>query len=271
MILWQLRLAFGLTLITMSLYAIAEERLDVVIYGESAYPPYAWMNDGEFEGIYVDIINKAAERMEEYNVILKSVPWERGLYLLEQGEAFALFPPYYYSDRRAYIFPYSTPILTEKTVLICRDEIFTEDRQHWPDDYLGLTIGVNSGYLVGGKAFLSAVEQGKIFLSESIQAKQNLLMVATGRIDCYINDELAIKLEINKLKKSDSYIEELNKLSIGPVISVENGYLGYSNKGNWRYPYKDKFVIKFNEIINDMKQNGEIDLIIKQYIESSTP
>lgn len=246
--------------------AVADSKPDIIIYGDASYPPYTWVEDGAFKGIYVDIYTRAFEYMDDYNIRLEPVPWERGLSLLEHGKAFALFPPYYYANHRSFISPYSTPIMTEKTVLVCRNEIFSEDRHEWPNDYFGLTIGVNSGYLVGGEKFLDAVEQGKIFISESLQAKQNLLMVARGRIDCYINDERAIKLEINRLSSQYRYHRFFEDITIGPVISRRTSYLGFTKVNEDKYPFKIDFINKFNATIEMMKKNGEIDEIINQYV-----
>lgn len=135
---------------------------------------------------------------------------------------------------------------------------------------MGLTIGINSGYLVGGDKFLDAVQQGKIFVSESLEAERHLLMLAAGRTDCYVNDELSIKLEIQRLKKDISYNNQLDNIDIGPTISYEYSYLGFTNVNEHLYPYKNDFVLQFNRVINEMKQSGEIDFIVNKYIENES-
>lgn len=74
----------SLILLAVSSLSVAAAKQDVFIYGESNYPPYTWIDNGEFRGIYVDIFNKAFEKMEDYNIQLKAVPWERGLFLLSK-------------------------------------------------------------------------------------------------------------------------------------------------------------------------------------------
>ena len=237
----------------------------VIIHGEDTYKPYCWEEDGEYQGVYVDIIKQAFDKLEDYELELKPVPWKRGLHLLESGDAFALFPPYYYDDRRLFISPYSVPILDEKTILVCRKEVEMHNRPNWPKDYLGLTFGQTSGYLLGGDEFLTLRDQGRIKISESPTAGQNLLMVMTDRIDCYINDELVIFKEINEIKRDDFYKKSLDNIEIGPVISYEQGYLAYSGVNEWKHPYKEDFVRKFDQVITQMQENGDIQKIIEKY------
>lgn len=64
--------------------AQAAER--VVLYGDESYRPYSFVENGEFKGIYVDILTKAAQRLKpEYVIDLLPVPWKRGLLYVERG------------------------------------------------------------------------------------------------------------------------------------------------------------------------------------------
>lgn len=259
------KLLFCLFLLSIQFSVYATSKQEVVIYAEENYRPYTWVENGQLKGIYVDILKQAFEKMEGYHVKLKAVPWERGLHMLEKGEAFALFPPYYQPKHRPYISPYSEPIFREKTILVCRKGIFTENRTRWPEDFYGLTIGQSSGYLMGGDKYIEAVRQGKITVSESLRTGQNLLMVATGRIDCYINDELAVKTEELMLSLQPRYKKLVDNLDNGFTISEEHGYLAFSNVNEDNYPYKHNFVTQFNLAIKQMKDNGEYDAIVSRY------
>ena len=70
-------------------------------------------------GIYADIIREVTSAMPDYEVVLKPMPWRRGLSMVEQGTAFAIFPPYYMPDTRPYMWPYSQPMLDEELVVMC--------------------------------------------------------------------------------------------------------------------------------------------------------
>jgi len=261
------KLIIAYLFISLSTATFAALKHEVIIYGDASYRPYSWEDNGEFKGIYVDILNKAFEQMDAYNVTLKSVPWRRGLNLLMKGKGFALFPPYYYPEHRPYIGPYSTAIFTEKTILVCNKDIVSKSRKRWPEDYFGLTIGQSSGYLLGGDKFLEAVKDKKIYMTESLRAEQNLLMVGTGRIDCYVNDELAIKTELEIIRSTQDTYKVLGNIEKGKTVSYEKSYLGFTNINEHDFPYKKDFITQFNKAINEMKLNGEIDLMIEKYIQ----
>ncbi len=74
---------------------------------------------GGGEGIYADIVRSVTASMDEYEVVLKAMPWRRGLSMVEQGSAFAIFPPYYQPDSRPWMWPYSQPLLDEELVVMC--------------------------------------------------------------------------------------------------------------------------------------------------------
>jgi len=42
------------------------------------------------------------------------------------------------------------------------------------------------------------------------------------------------------------------------VISLENGYLGFAKTNRSKFYFKDDFVKKFNTIIREMRESGEI-------------
>ena len=239
----------------------------VIIYGEATYKPYSWVENGEFKGLYIDILQRVFQQMKDYQVTLKAVPWERGLHLLEVGKGFALFPPHYHPARRPYMSPYSFPLFMEKTILVCNKSVASKHREKWPDDYMGLTIGQSSGYLLGGEAFFEAVEQEKIFISDSLRAGQNLLMVASGRIDCYINDELVINEELMMLNSNKNYIKTLEKLDSGRVVAFKESYLGFTNVNEENFPYKADFVKQFNHILKEMTDSGEVEAIAAKYLQ----
>jgi polar amino acid transport system substrate-binding protein len=249
---------------------LCQTDIDVTVFCDDNYPPYSYEVAGEAEGIYVEILKNAFSLMEGYNIIIEPVPWKRGLRYLEKGYAFAIFPPYYRPKTRPYMWPYSEPILKEEVVVICRKETLEQiQADKWPEGYYGLKIGNNAGFELGGERFLSAVKDGKIILEEARGNRINILKLGLGRIDCYINDRLSILWELKEMKKIGLYDEggKHSKLSEAAVISLENGYLGFSNTNNSEFYFKDDFVNKFNTIIVEMKESGEIEGILDKFTE----
>ncbi|MES2257183.1 MAG: transporter substrate-binding domain-containing protein [Pseudomonadota bacterium] len=236
--------------------------VEVTVYADDAYPPYSYAVNGESRGVYSAILRKAFTRMPAYHVQVLPVPWKRGLKMLEQGEAFALSPPYYRPGERPYM-DYSEPILTESVTLFCNAAVEPKSTaKRWPDDYFGLRIGTNTGFLIGGSQFELARRQGLITLAEARGTDENLRKLMLGRLDCYMNDRYAILHSLFRIRSEPAYrhgpgiVEEL-------VISQEYGYLGFTRNGNERFAFKGDFVRQFNAILHDMKRSGEIEQIVE--------
>jgi polar amino acid transport system substrate-binding protein len=244
--------------------------INVEVYADEGYPPYSYKENGKAKGIYARILKKAFSRMKGYKVKIKPVPWKRGLSYLKNGKGFALYPPYFHTNDRPYIWPYSIPILDEKVVVFCREEILARPRPKWPEDYYGLRIGNNSGFKIGGKKFWKAVKEGKIKLQEAKTTTQNIIMLGVRRTDCYINDRLSILWKLKQLKAAGKYEEAGRhaKLLEGATISIEQGFLGFTDKDKGKFPFKDDFVKKFDTIIYEMRKNGELQRIVNDFTKN---
>jgi len=239
----------------------------VVVYCDDNYPPYSYAANGQARGIYPAILTQAFARMEGYRVTLLPIPWKRGLHDLENGTVFAICPPYFRPRERPYMWPYSIPILQEKVVLLCREEIMqSAPRRTWPDDFHGLTIGSNDGFILGGEAFFEAVRKNNIRIDEAKSNRINILKLGIERTDCYINDRLAILWELNKLKKEGLYDEggKHALLREALVINTEWGHLGFTNRDFGRFYFKEDFIARFNAVIISMQKNGDIERIMNQ-------
>ncbi|KOO15993.1 ABC transporter substrate-binding protein [Vibrio xuii] len=237
----------------------------VVVYGDSSYPPYSYLSNGQPAGIYVDILQAVFSAMPKYQVQIQLVPWKRGLKMLEVGEGFALFPPYLYPDQRLYISPYSKPIIKEEVAVFCSSETVTSrELTSWPQSYFGLTIGINESFSLGGKEFWKAVKKGHIQIKEAQGNRDNILNLYNDRVDCYINDRISILWEIKQLIKEGSLPTDW-KVIESATVSSEQGYLGFTNVSPERYPYKEDFVAQFNASLETLKQDGTLESILNRY------
>ncbi len=243
------------------------QSVNVTVVGDEAYPPYSYREGREMRGIYVEILKRAFAKMPGYNVKIVPMPWKRGLKGVETGDIFAIFPPYKHPGKRPFINPYSVPIVEETVIVMCRDEVLSKKRTTWPEDFYGLKIGVNTGFSIGGDKFIAAVKQGKIKRDESKTNDQNLMKLGVGRIDCYLNDRIAILTALKNLKKKGAYKEGGShaKLKEGVVVNREWGYLGLTDRDKGKFKFKNDFLQKFNKVIEEMKNSGEIRKIIETF------
>jgi polar amino acid transport system substrate-binding protein len=249
---------------------ISAKDTQVIVYADQDYPPYAYKESGSVKGIYTDILKAAFARMQGYSIEIKALPYKRGLAYLEKGTGFAIYPPYHRTKARPYIWPYSIPILDEKVVVFCREGVMEGNpRTLWPEDYYGLKIGNNAGYKLGGDKFWAAVKSGKIKLKEGGSNSKNILKLGLKRTDCYMNDRISILWELNRLKHAGTYNEGTKhvKLIEAATITIEQGFLGYTDRDNGKFAYKNDFVRRFDAIIYDMRKSGELQGIITSYLQ----
>ncbi|WP_200852712.1 hypothetical protein [Klebsiella pneumoniae] len=50
-------------------------------------------------------------------------------------------------------------------------------------------------------------------------------------------------------------------------ISLEQGYIGFTNRNREQYPYQSQFVAAFNSALAELKSSGQLDKIVGRYIE----
>lgn len=228
---------------------------EVVVYGDDGYPPYSYLKGEEMRGIYVDILREAFELMEGYQVEIKGLPWKRLIRDLEKGKILAGFPPYR-SEARPWMV-YSEPILEEKVVVFGLKSRM-EGRTRWPEDFYGLKVGLNDGFLhdaLLGPEAARAVADGQLSVEEAFDSSTNLKKLAIGRIDVYVNDRLTDISDFTSAK---------DPVVIAADVVGQWGYLGFSS-ANDDFPYSDHFRRTFDGIIRDMRDSGRIEAIIREY------
>jgi len=243
------------------------ESIPVTVYNDDSYPPYSYKENGGIKGIYVNILKTAFSRLDGYAVTIEPVPWKRGLEYIETGRGFAIFPPYYHPVDRPWM-TYSTPILDEALTIFCNADVLKTPRPNWPQDYAGLTIGNNLGFAGIKEGQAEALAKYNITIEETAGSEANLLKVALKRIDCYANDKLSVLWELQRLKAGGKYDPGGTQAEIleGATISSEQGHLGYTATDKGAFPYKADFVAQLDKILTAMKDSGEIQKIVDQFI-----
>lgn len=261
-----LRLLTFLSLILLSSIPFANAVTPVVILADDDYAPFSMKTlDGQADGVYVRILREAFAQLDGYEVVIKPVPWKRGLKHIRQGRAFAIFPPYFWPEQRPYMAPYSEPILNERVVVACREEVLDNNpRPTWPGDYHGLTIANNDGFLSPGQSFFDAVDRGDIKLREVRDVEGGIAMLANGRVDCYVNGDLAIQWVTKQLIESKKLHASQTRFVVGADVAANEGYVGYSRDGN--FDFKDDFRQRLDAVLSEMRSSGRIDAIVKSYM-----
>lgn len=240
---------------------LAQAAEKVVLLGDDDYAPYAYVENGEFKGMYVELLGKAAELLKPaYEVELQPRPWKRGLADLESGAALGLFPPGLKRER-FYINPYSVVLYRETVVLFCNPDVMARPRKQFPEDFVGVTVGVNAGFLLSER-LINAAKAGQIRLSEAKGNEPNLKKLAAKRIDCYASDRGAALHTAKKLGSDPDF--RGTRLLEAVELSGEDTFIGYSVKHN--PPYKADFIAKMNAALETIKRNGTAARIENSYL-----
>lgn len=263
---------FALPMLALSLVpsGMANE-ITVTVLSDDGYPPYAYGRDGVALGIYPDILRAAAGQLRGYRLILEPRPWKRALAAVESGEAIGVLPPYYHPAERPFLASYSVPILAEKVRVYCREAVLSRPRPAWPDDYHGLRIGRNLGFLVGGDAFYQAASAGLLKQEEARNTRQNLQKLIHQRLDCYLNDEVAILSELADMARSGEYLPaRQGRIIAGATISTEHGHVGY-RVADYRFPYLNDFRQQLDHALQRLQGSGDIQRIVDRYTSGTAP
>jgi len=246
-------MVFTIVFFLINFAVLAKEK--IVVLADENYQPYSFIEKNELKGIYVEILKEIGKNLKNYEISLEPIPWVRGLKMIENGEVYAIIPPYFRPVERPYMY-YSEPILQEELVLVGLSKL----NKKWPQDFKGNKIGINRGYSIFNDA-----EKKIIKIEEANSTEDNIQKLLTGRIDFYTNDKYSILWALENLKKSKLVPSEtLVKVHEIVVLRKDWSYIGYSKFYN--FSKKQEFESLVNIEIEKMKKNGKIDEIIKRYI-----
>ena len=243
---------------------VAHAQQRVVLAAEDDYPPYSYVDaDGNAAGLYADILHAAAAQMDEFEIELVPLPWNRALEAVRRGEILGFYPPYIWTEERPGVDRYSTPLLTETVVVICHHDRVTPESfgpypPRWPEDFHGLTVGNTDGYLSPGRAFFRAVDRGDIFLAIASTTEANLRKLLVGHVDCYVNARPAIAYGWEILGVEDPAAVGIFEAA---VVDRYTGHVGYT-ANDAAFPHKDAFADRLDEVIEGMRHSGQIASVI---------
>lgn len=230
----------------------------VTLYGDNDYAPYSFDNNGNPDGLYVHLLQEAAKRIAaDYDVTIKTVPWKRGLKGMETGEIFALFPPYLRKVDRPFISVYSEPLYEEAVVTFCTPQAAGNVAgQSFPEGYAGMLFGNNLGFAAAGEAFQKMRDAGTIQVEDANGTEVNIKKLLGGRVECYVNDRLAVLHAIRASGGTGSEVVET------VVVNSEKAFVGYSAPAIAATPWARDFIEKLNGALVSMKADGTLNRLM---------
>ncbi|WP_077037343.1 ABC transporter substrate-binding protein [Pelomonas sp. KK5] len=219
-------------------------------------PPFSMRApDGSIVGVHVDQVREALRRMD-CAVELVEMPWARALTELEAGRLDIVTGALRTADRERYAW-FAVPGPQSRNLLWVRLEAwkarrFTRLQQlHGSGFRLGAQIGVRYGEdydeLMSDPAFAAGVRQ--------VSTRRNLWqMLAAGRIDGLIADEMTARTELAQLGLKDRIVNS------GIVVRHSPAATAFSRKST-----SQEFVDRFNRANDSMIRDGSLDEILRRY------
>lgn len=174
------RLLIGLVL-AFPLVSAAEDSLNVTV-GINHAPPYRVVTDEAVTGLYVDIFNEIADRID-WNVRYVEAPFRRILRMMQNGDIDVMLGPLK-TDEREEIMAFVAPVFPPESKLFFyhRDE----NRITEYNDLYGKKIGVLSG-----SSYFERFDNDEALIKEPIARYENLMrMLELDRLDIVVAPEL---------------------------------------------------------------------------------
>lgn len=216
------------------------------------FPPYVYNEYSVIKGFNVEILNEIFRRMNiKVNYLI--VPWARGVEMVRNGQADAIFP-FFKTPQRELFTDYSNSFTSEPIamfVLNNSDITYNGDLRELSQYKFGRVRGFSSGVY-----FDTAVYNNIIQVEVVSKATSNIKKLIRERFDILVDNRYFVLHELKKMHKLN-VIKQLN-----PILANNKAYLGFSKKRNHK-----EIIEKFNVILEEIKKDGTHDKIIDSYFK----
>ncbi|MBR3288403.1 MAG: amino acid ABC transporter substrate-binding protein [Lachnospiraceae bacterium] len=215
----------------------------LVMCTNAEFEPYEYYEGTQIKGIDIDIINTIG-KMKGFNVEIMDIAFDATIPAVINGKAdFAMSGMTVTEDRLQnvdFTHPYQTAI---QSVIVPKDGAIKSIA-----DMKGKQIGVVEGYT--GDMF-ATVEFGNEFIVRYPKTTDGFQALVSNRIDCYVMDDQVAKALV---AGNDNFV------ILDSAYAIEE-YAIAVKKGN------SEVLNMLNSAIDEMKASGELQKIIKKYID----
>ncbi len=236
------RLLLGLSLV-VPLSSAAEDGLSVTV-GINHAPPYRVVTDEGVTGLYVDIFNEIAKRVD-WKVRYVEAPFRRILRMMEEGKIDVMLGPLK-MDEREEIMAFVAPVFPpERKLFFYHRE---ENRVTEYDDLYGMKIGV-----LAGASYFEKFDTAEELAKEPIARYESLMrMLEMGRVDVVIAPELVGRYTVNHLG--------INAAESPYQVPGEHSYIAIS-RNSPVLSRRDQVTETFEQI----REDGTYDKLVSGY------
>ncbi len=220
-------------------------------------PPYDIRgSDGSFHGATIDLVREALKRMQCQAHFIE-MPWARGLRNLRNGSLDILPGALVTKEREAFAY-FSIPLHRSPNVLFvsqaAAEKFSFTDLAELSGTTFRLGAQIDVVYSTQYQALLQqpAFTQRLTLLNSREGAWK---MLAAGRLDGLIADEVTGLLELEKLGLSKAIVRS------DLVVSAEAATVAFSKKS-----IDEAFVVRFNQALQEMFADGTYERIEETYL-----
>lgn len=232
----------------------------VVVFGNDYKVPKIYLEDGEPNGILVDILRWAGDRMG-VAFDIRLFPWARAYESAVDAEG-GIVGLSMTSERRK-IFDYSEPIYQDEVIMVVtRGHEFAYSSM---TDLRGKRVGIGqSGSF--GDAFNQAADQGVFSVDYDVGPVYRLRKLLQGRIDVALISPG--RAGFNRVVAQDQELTSRAQefVVLDTPFLVDPNYLAFAKSLGMT-----EFLARFDAVVEQGKQNGEIEAIINRHLEAPLP
>lgn len=236
------------TLFSLLLCSTALAQGTIVMVAEE-FPPFSYLEEGEYKGIDVDILKEASKRLG-VEIKIQFYPWARAMAKVKKGEANAIFGVYRNSDREQYFYYADEPLSYETAVLVVpesstRKANMLEDIEGWRVAQLRDTSYSDQ--------FDAYMQIERVWVHAN---KQSLELLNRKRVDAAIFNELVF----NYRKAVLDEMLDFKKLDL--TVSKEPQHVVFSKAMG---PSHKLLAEKYSVAIKQLRKEGVINKIVRSY------
>ncbi|HEY1090245.1 MAG TPA: ABC transporter substrate-binding protein [Burkholderiaceae bacterium] len=238
--------------------AQAKVRQVVTMAVDDEHRPYINSDGEQPSGFYVQLLQRAIERLPGWELRLQAMPWSRALMHAERGDVDGLVPPYG-GAKRAWMGAYAGPLFREAVVVVCDLRTGLGASARWPADYARRRIGRLRGYFLSAK-LSEAVARGQVREQEFRNLRDALAALKTGQLDCVADDPVRLEMEHRQAMADPIWSARVPaRLTAPAVLSSQDVFVGFSKNSIRARPELAAFAKALDEQLMLMRKSGEID------------
>jgi len=219
-----------------------------VTVGVDHSPPYRIVNAQTQSGLYLDIFNEIAERLN-WQVVYEEVPFRRILLLMREGEVDIMLGPVKVESRQDFMTYVAPAFPPERRLFFYLDE---ENRIDRYSDLYGKSVGV----LEGARYFERFDQDEKLNRQPAPRYRNLMMMLEKGRVDVVVAPEFAGLAAARNLEL---------KAEISPFsVPGESSWIAVSNKSPVM-SHADEIV----EALEQVEREGLMESLVQEYMGPS--